>query len=178
MSVNFTDNHAQDPADENILATDMADDASLDNARDALSLAEIMQYPYLISGGDILAEKIAGLIAPSLHSMGYGLVRVIFDDARRLQIMIFRLDEITIGVQDCASVSRHLSAVLDVEDPIASQYTLEISSAGLNCPLTHARDFHRHIGAEIKLEMNNMIHGFKKNQRGFTTDGRRFYYHR
>jgi ribosome maturation factor RimP len=67
----------------------------------------------------------------------------------------------SVSVEDCAKVSRDLSAVLDVEDVIASQYTLEVSSPGLDRPLRHADDYERFTGRRAKLVMREAVDGQK-----------------
>lgn len=102
-----------------------------------------------------LADRIAALIEPSLTAMGYDLVRVQIDGKRqlRLQIMAERSDGSGMGVEDCAAVSRHVSALLEVEDPIEGAYTLEVSSPGIDRPLMKAADYTRFAGHVAKVEM-------------------------
>ena len=90
-----------------------------------------------------LTDNIATLIAPSIEALGYELVRVTLAGNTRkvLQIMAEPKDGRVMSVEDCARVSRAVSAMLDVEDPIASAYALEVSSPGIDRPLTRARDF-------------------------------------
>src|SRR5690606_1269478 len=78
-----------------------------------------------------------------------------------LQVMAERPDG-TMEVEDCAQLSRQLSAVLDVEDPIASEYTLEVSSPGIDRPLTRLGDFERWEGYEARLETAELIDGRKR----------------
>jgi ribosome maturation factor RimP len=108
--------------------------------------------------------RIEGLIEPSLDAMGYELVRVHFSGGRRpnLQIMAERKDRRAMTVEDCAEISRTLSAILDVEDPIASTYTLEVSSPGIDRPLTRPADYDRFAGFEAKLESAHPIEGRRK----------------
>lgn len=112
-----------------------------------------------------LDQRIADLIAPALEDMGFGLVRarLMGGDARRtLQIMIDRLDERGLSVEDCADASRALSALLDVEDPITEAYTLEVSSPGIDRPLTRLRDFERFAGHEAKIELAELLEGRRR----------------
>lgn len=113
--------------------------------------------------------KIADLIAPTLEAMGFQLVRVKLIGAQRpvLQIMFERdtggaPHDGGITVEDCAEVSRAVSAVLDVEDPIASAYRLEVSSPGLDRPLTRAADFERFKGYAAKVELGRPLDGRKR----------------
>jgi ribosome maturation factor RimP len=110
------------------------------------------------------AEQIERLIEPSLAAMGYEIVRVLImgKHSPTLQIMAERKDEQAMTVEDCADISRQISAVLDVEDPIRSAYTLEVSSPGLDRPLTRPKDFQRFAGYEAKLETRFPIDGRRK----------------
>jgi ribosome maturation factor RimP len=102
-----------------------------------------------------MAALITPLIAPSLEAMGFDVVRVHWTDGkdRILQIMVERLDGEEITVEHCAEVSHTVSALLDVEDPIEAQYRLEVSSPGIDRPLTKIPHFEAYIGAEVKVEM-------------------------
>ena len=99
------------------------------------------------------AAEVERLIAPAVEAMGYGIVRVQLSggDRLRLQIMAERADG-TMNVDDCAEVSRAVAAILDVEDPIDSAYTLEVSSPGIDRPLTRLADFDRFAGFEARVE--------------------------
>ncbi len=110
-----------------------------------------------------LQSRIAALIEPSLNAMGFILVRVRFGGTKRptLQIMAERPDG-TMTVEDCADVSRSVSALLDVEDPIPSNYQLEVSSPGLERPLVRIEDYQRFAGYEVKLETALLIDGRKR----------------
>jgi ribosome maturation factor RimP len=111
------------------------------------------------------AARIEGLIAPTIEAMGYDLVRVTVGGGRqsaRLQVMAERKDRVPMTVDDCAEISRTISAVLDVEDPIESAYTLEVSSPGIDRPLTKPTDFERFKGYEARVETGRPIEGRKK----------------
>ena len=99
---------------------------------------------------DSLHTKFDAIVNP----MGYGIVRVQINGMVRktLQVMIERLDEQPIDVEDCATVSRTLSVHLNVDDPIAGHYVLEISSPGLERPLIQAKDYKRFLGTEIVVK--------------------------
>jgi len=107
--------------------------------------------------------RIARLIGPPLEAMGFSLVRVRYGGGRRpiLQIMAERADG-TMTVADCADVSRAVSAVLDVEDPIPGEYMLEVSSPGIDRPLTRLIDFERFKGFEARIEMSLPQDGRKR----------------
>lgn len=109
-------------------------------------------------------DLVARLVEPSLNAMGYGLVRVRFTggERRSLQIMAERADGAEMTVEDCASISRELSAVLDVEDPVPGPYTLEVSSPGIDRPLVRLEDFRRFAGFEARVEAKAAIDGRRR----------------
>ncbi len=109
-------------------------------------------------------ETIADLIEPTLEAMGYELVRVMSTGGRTptLQVMAERLDRAGMTVDDCANISRALSAILDVEDPIDGAYQLEVSSPGIDRPLTKPVDFERFAGFEARIEADRLIGGQRK----------------
>lgn len=102
-----------------------------------------------------LEGHIAEMITAPLEAQGYELVRVqvIGTEAPTVQIMADRADNAAFTLDDCTAVSHLLSAVLDVEDPISSAWTLEVSSAGIDRPLTRTKDFNRYAGFEAKIEL-------------------------
>ncbi|MCG8547712.1 MAG: ribosome maturation factor RimP [Alphaproteobacteria bacterium] len=105
------------------------------------------------------------LIAPTLEAMGYDLVRVRLSGGkqrRRLQVMAERIDESGMTVDDCADISRAVSVLLDTEDPIPGAYDLEVSSPGIDRPLTRPRDFERFAGHEAKIELRDAINGRRR----------------
>jgi ribosome maturation factor RimP len=110
------------------------------------------------------AEDIVSIIEPSLEAMGYRLVRVAFLGARRatLQVMAERIDDAPMTVDDCTEISRSVSALLDVADPIAGAYTLEVSSPGIDRPLTRPEDYDRFAGFEAKIELGRPLDGRKR----------------
>jgi ribosome maturation factor RimP len=109
-------------------------------------------------------NRIAHAIEPSLEAMGYRLVRVVITSGRRptLQVMAERLDEGGMTVEDCAQISHSVSAILDVVDPIAGAYMLEISSPGIDRPLVRAEDYDRFSGFEARIELTRPIDGRKR----------------
>ena len=112
-----------------------------------------------------LTDRIAATIEPALAAMGYEIVRVRLGGGQgspTLQIMCDRLDGQPLTLDDCTGISRLASAVLDVEDPIAGEYTLEVSSPGLDRPLTRPKDFERFAGAEARLETSFPVDGQKR----------------
>jgi ribosome maturation factor RimP len=108
--------------------------------------------------------RIEEIIGPSVEAMGYEIVRVELGGERRrvLQIMAERTDGAAMTVDDCADISRTVSALLDVEDPISGTYTLEISSPGIDRPLVKARDFERFAGFEARIETTAPIAGRRR----------------
>jgi len=110
------------------------------------------------------ATTVERLIAPSLSAAGFEIVRVVFlgGPSGTLQVMIERGDRRALSVDDCVEVSRTVSALLDVEDVIAGPYTLEVSSPGIDRPLTRPADFDRFAGFEAKLETRAPIDGRKR----------------
>lgn len=111
-----------------------------------------------------LAEKIEAAITPSLTSMGFELVQVKFMDGKKsqtLQIMAERPDG-SMTLDDCAMVSRQVSAVLDVEDVIPTAYRLEVSSPGIDRPLVKLTDYPKYIGHTVKIETVLPIEGRKR----------------
>ena len=100
------------------------------------------------------ASLVAQIVEPSLNAMNYDLVRVQISggDNMTLQIMAERQDGAEMTVEDCADISRDLSALLDIEDPIPDAYTLEVSSPGLDRPLVRHKDFARFAGFEARID--------------------------
>ena len=111
------------------------------------------------------AQRIEGLIEPALTAMGYELVRIAIqggESRATLQIMAERKDGVAMTVDDCADISRTVSALLDVEDPIAGAYTLEVSSPGIDRPLVKRDDFERFAGFEARVETVQPVNGRKR----------------
>ncbi|MBP2300343.1 ribosome maturation factor RimP [Azospirillum picis] len=108
--------------------------------------------------------RIEQIITPSVEAMGYEVVRVQISGGQRaiLQIMAERADGASMTVEDCADISRSVSALLDVEDPIRDAYTLEVSSPGIDRPLTRLKDFERFAGFEARLETRQALDGRKR----------------
>lgn len=104
------------------------------------------------------------LIEPTLADMGYQLVRVRIAGNPRatLQVMAERADGKAMTVDDCETISRTLSAKLDVEDPIASAYTLEVSSPGIDRPLVRPADYRRFAGHVAKIETRMPVGGRRR----------------
>jgi len=95
------------------------------------------------------------VIAPAVEAAGYRLVRLRLTGGKRktLQVMAERADG-RMNVEDCASLARALSDFLEREDPIEGEYVLEVSSPGIDRPLTRLTDFARWAGHEARIELN------------------------
>jgi ribosome maturation factor RimP len=108
-------------------------------------------------------RRLAEIITPVIEGMGYELVRVRLMGGKTttLQIMADR-PEGGIEVDECADISTAVSATLDVEDPITDTYTLEVSSPGIDRPLTRLKDFEEFEGYEAKLETSELIDGRRR----------------
>lgn len=109
-------------------------------------------------------RRMAEIIGPVVDGMGFELVRVRLmssTKSKTLQIMAQRPDG-GIDVDECAEISTAVSAVLDVEDPIEDEYTLEVSSPGIDRPLTRLKDFEQFEGYETKIETTEMIDGRRR----------------
>ncbi|HQT85655.1 MULTISPECIES: ribosome maturation factor RimP [Acidiphilium] len=111
-----------------------------------------------------LEGRIADLIAPGLESIGYELVRVTImgKQTPTVQIMADRADQTQLSLDDCERISHLVSAVLDVDDPISSAWTLEVSSTGIDRPLTRVKDWNRFAGHLAKIEMDVPIAAGRK----------------
>ncbi len=119
---------------------------------------------------ECLMERLTWLeekITPVLADMGFEVVRVAItgDGGRRaLQIMADRSDGEQINIDDCASISATLSDFFDTDDPLPGPYNLEVSSAGIDRPLTRPKDFTAYAGFEAKIQTRRPIEGRKKFQ--------------
>ena len=109
-------------------------------------------------------DRIEKIIEPTVKNLGFDIVRVLLsgDHNPRLQIMAEPLDGRAMNVDDCAAISRAVSALLDVEDPVSSSYTLEVSSPGLDRPLVRLQHFERFAGYEARIETAMAIDGRKR----------------
>ncbi|MFC3057900.1 ribosome maturation factor RimP [Paenirhodobacter populi] len=119
-------------------------------------------------------RRLAEIVAPVIEGMGYELVRLRMQGGRHplLQIMADK-PEGGIDVEDCAAISTAVSAVLDVDDPIEDKYTLEVSSPGIDRPLTRLKDFDIWADYEARIETTEQIDGqrrFKGMLRGTEGD--------
>lgn len=128
----------------------------------ATALAETMTDDRIVreSGAD---ARVATIIAPVLRAIGFRLVRVRFSSQNglTLQVMAER-DDGTMTVEDCEEVSKAISPVLDVEDPVDKAYHLEVSSPGIDRPLVRKSDFAAALGHLLKLETSVLVGGRKR----------------
>ncbi|MEM6413684.1 MAG: ribosome maturation factor RimP [Pseudomonadota bacterium] len=110
-------------------------------------------------------SRLVDLINPTVDAEGFELVRVRITGAKKktLQVMAERPDK-TMTAEDCASLSRALSALLEQNDPIEGAYDLEVSSPGIDRPLTRFKDFHDWQGYAAKLELDRLVEGRKRFQ--------------
>ena len=110
-----------------------------------------------------LEARIAGIVEPVIADLGFELVRVKISglNGMTVQIMAERADG-TMRVEDCELISRNVSPVLDVADPIDREYHLEVSSPGIDRPLTRRKDFANWAGHEAKVEMDQALDGRKR----------------
>jgi ribosome maturation factor RimP len=110
-----------------------------------------------------LDRRLAEIVGPAIEGLGFELVRLRLQGGRTptLQIMAERPDG-GIEVEECARISTHLSAVLDVADPIDGEYVLEVSSPGIDRPLTRLKDFDAWEGFEARIETAEPIDGQKR----------------
>lgn len=129
-----------------------------------------------------IAKRVAVLIEPGLEDLGYRLVRVRMtgSSGSTLQIMADRPDG-AITIEDCAVISRTVSPLLDVEDPVSGAYQLEVSTPGIDRPLVRPSDFERWAGHEAKIELTELIAGqkrFRGELEGFEEGEVRLFYDR
>jgi ribosome maturation factor RimP len=109
--------------------------------------------------------RLLELLDPVAEAAGYAIVRLRLmggDHQRRLQVMAERPSDGEMNVEDCAKLSRALSEVLDAADPISGEYLLEVSSPGIDRPLTRLADFEHYQGYEAKLELDRLAEGRKR----------------
>ncbi len=115
-----------------------------------------------------LSSRVQQLIEPSIGDLGFDIVRVQISGKEKpaMQIMIEHKDgpgdRQGMTVEDCAIVSRAVSALLEVEDPVKGSYTLEVSSPGLDRPLVRIGDFERFQGHQAKIEVNRPLDGQRR----------------
>lgn len=110
-----------------------------------------------------VADKVLSIINPSVHELGYELLGVEYVPSGKHSILRLYIDsEKGIGVDDCEIVSRQVSAIMDVEDPISGQYNLEVSSPGIERPLFNIVHYMRFLGHEVCIRTYRPIEGRRK----------------
>lgn len=111
-----------------------------------------------IANDDKGTDALQTLLEPVVVGMGYELVRISYGGSDRpiLQVMAEREDG-TMAIEDCTALSREISTILDMEDPIAGNYELEVSSPGIDRPLTRPKDFERFSGFEAKVVLKTAM---------------------
>lgn len=125
----------------------------------------LREDPSALRAKTIEDRQILELVDPVADSIGLSIVRVRLMGGtlrRRLQVMAERPSDHDISVEECARLSRAMSEVLDAADPIAGEYLLEVSSPGIDRPLTRLIDFELFDGFEARLESDRMIEGRKR----------------
>jgi len=114
----------------------------------------------------VVESRVSQIIEGAVEDLGFHLVRVRFSGTKtarnQLQIMAEPKDGRDMTVEDCEQLSRHIAALLDVDDPISSAYTLEVSSPGIDRPLTRIEDYERFAGELAKLTLRFMHDGRKR----------------
>ena len=114
-----------------------------------------------------LEQRIAQIVEPVANDLGYALVRVKITQENGCTLQIMAEDANgRFAITDCERLSKDLSPVLDVEDPIDREYHLEVSSPGIDRPLVRSRDYAAYIGHEAKIELGDAIDG-RRRFRGF-----------
>ena len=110
-----------------------------------------------------LEQRIAHIVEPVANDLGYALVRVKITQENGCTLQIMAEDAAgRFTITDCERLSKDLSPVLDVEDPIDREYHLEVSSPGIDRPLVRARDYRAYLGHEAKIELADAIAGRKR----------------
>jgi len=131
-------------------------------ASDADLAADALHEPRRLTETGV-AARVAEIVERTIQPMGYRLVRVRINgnNGCTVQIMAERPDG-TMTVEDCELISKTISPVLDVDDPIGRAYHLEVSSPGIDRPLVRASDFQRWAGHEARVEMTLIVAGRRK----------------
>ena len=114
----------------------------------------------------MVESRVSQIIESAVEDLGFHLVRVQYSGAKagrsQLQIMAEPKDDREMTVTDCETLSRHVAALLDVDDPISSAYTLEVSSPGIDRPLTRLEDYDRFAGEMAKITLRFLLDGRKR----------------
>jgi ribosome maturation factor RimP len=114
----------------------------------------------------VTVDGLRRVLEPGIRALGFELVDIEYTTAGARNVLRIYIDHPEgITVDNCATVSRQVSAVLDVEDPIPEQYVLEVSSPGIDRPLVKREDFERYAGETVKVRMSEAVSG-RKNFKG------------
>ncbi|MDZ7790690.1 MAG: ribosome maturation factor RimP [Xanthomonadales bacterium] len=111
-----------------------------------------------------VSDKLQALLAPLVEDLGYEFVGIEYQSNPKNRVIRLYIDrpEVGIGIEDCERVSREVSALLDVEDPVSGQYTLEVSSPGIERPLFTGAHFERFVGEVAKVMLAIPMDGRRK----------------
>ncbi len=110
-----------------------------------------------------LESRVARIVEPIANDLGYSLVRIKITQENGMTLQIMAEDANgRFAITDCERLSKDVSPVLDVEDPIDREYHLEVSSPGIDRPLVRARDFATYIGHEAKIELSDLLDGRRR----------------
>ena len=110
-----------------------------------------------------IADKVLSILNPSVHDLGYELLGVEYVPSGKHSVLRLYIDsDKGIGVNDCEVVSRQVSAIMDVEDPISGHYNLEVSSPGIERPLFSIAHYMRFLGHEVLIKTYRPIEGRRK----------------
>ncbi len=108
-------------------------------------------------------KRLADLVAPVVEALGYELWGLEYlSQGRHTTLRIYIDGPDGVNVDDCAAVSRQVSSVFDVEDPITGEYTLEVSSPGMDRPLFTKQQFENYVGEQVKIRLRMAYEGRKK----------------
>ena len=108
-------------------------------------------------------NKVAQLVGPTVEALGLQLWGIEHTSQGKYSVLrIFIERDSGVTIDDCEQVSRQVSAILDVEDPISGAFTLEVSSPGLDRPLVRQKDFERYTGLEAKVELRQALNGQRR----------------
>lgn len=122
---------------------------------------DLREKRYIKESG--LEARIAAIAEPVANGLGFALVRVKLSQENGMTVQVMAEDDTGhFTINDCEALSKDLSPVLDVEEPIEREYHLEVSSPGIDRPLVRARDFARFIGHEAKIELGELVAGRRR----------------
>lgn len=107
-------------------------------------------------------QRLADLLGPTIEALGYELVCIELVRAKSATVRIFIDKDGGVDLSDCEKVSTQVSGVMDVEDPISGNYSLEVSSPGLDRPLVSTEHFEKYLGKPVKVQLERAINGMRK----------------